>query len=429
MSTADGGTAAAGRVGAGCPASAARTALLACLAAALVGVSPAPAALAAPAVPATLAPRAVPAAPADAEVGPPPGSGSAPAPAPADTALTVTRDRGFPAVAAEDLGATPVGSLRREDQRILGQGPGGQTLEMRPGSPFLRHGGRVYQLTNPPYLEDGRAWVPAELLTRWLPETTGAEEWQVEGRRLTRASPFENEPFRVIVDPGHGGRDPGAIGPRGRREKHVTLAVAREIRRALADDPRVEAILTRDRDTLIALQDRSQLAIEEGGDLFLSLHANASRARSARGFETYFLSPAETEEARQVAMRENASVKYERGEESPDLNDLEFILADLDQDINVRESSRLAGYTQNQLRPVHSGPDRGVKQAGFLVLVGASGSMPAVLVEMGFLTNPNESRWLTGDRGQGEVGAAIADAVVRYFEQYRQRLAGNHSGE
>lgn len=410
MSTADGQTADVGRRAAGRlrPAAVARAALLACLAAVLVGVSPGPAA------------------PADAETASAARSGAEVA---ADTALRVTRDRGYPAVAAEELGATSLGALRREDRRILGQGPGGQTLELRPGSPFLRHGGRVYQLSNPPYLEDGRAWVPAELVTRWLPETTGRDEWEVDGRRLTRASPFEDEPFRVIIDPGHGGRDPGAIGPRGRREKHVTLAVAKEIRRALEDEPRVEAILTRDRDTLIALQDRSQIAIRKGGDLFLSLHANASRARSARGFETYFLSPAETEEARQVAMRENASVKYERGEESPDLNDLEFILADLDQDINVRESSRLAGYTQNQLRPVHSGPDRGVKQAGFLVLVGASGSMPAVLVEMGFLTNPNESRWLTGDRGQDEVGAAVADAVVRYFEQYRQRLAGNHSGE
>ncbi len=356
--------------------------------------------------------------------------GAAPAHAPPpDTAVTVTRDRGYPAVPAEELGATPVGSLRREDRRILGQGPGGQTLELRPGSPFLRHGGQVHQLANPPYLEDGRAWVPAELVTRWLPEATGRDEWEVEGRRLTRASPFEDEPFRVIIDPGHGGRDPGANGPRGRREKHVTLAVARKIREALADEPRVEAVLTRNRDTLIALQDRSQFAIEKDGDLFLSLHANASRTRSARGFETYFLSPARTEEARQVAMRENASVKYERGQDSPDLSDLQFILADLDQDINVRESSRLAGYTQNQLREALGSPDRGVKQAGFLVLVGASGSMPAVLVEMGFLTNPNESRVLAGEQGQSMLGASIADAVVRYFEQYRQRLAGNRAGQ
>lgn len=346
----------------------------------------------------------------------------------ADTAIEVTRERGYPAVAAEALAATPVGRLAVEDGAIRGQGPGGRELEMRPGSPFLRHGGEVHQLSNPAYLADGGARVPAELLTRWLPEAGGEEQWRVEGGRLTRVSTFEERPFRVVVDPGHGGRDPGATGPRGRREKHVTLAVAREIRAALEDDPRVEAVLTRDRDTLIALQDRSQFAIENGGDLFLSLHANASRARSARGFETYFLSPARTEEARQVAMRENAAVKYERGEDSPDLSDLEFILADLDQDINVRESSRLAGYTQNSLRPVHSGPDRGVKQAGFLVLVGASGSMPAVLVEMGFLTNPNESRVLASEQGQSRIGASIADAVVRYFDQYRRRLAGNRTG-
>ena len=358
------------------------------------------------------------------------GDGTTPArAAPADTTLSVTRDRGYPAVAAEALAATPIGELRREDRRIRGQGPGGAALEMRPGSPFLRHGGSVYQLSNPPYVQGGRAWIPAELLTRWLPESADADRWELEGDRLTRANPFEDDPFRVIIDPGHGGRDPGAIGPRGRREKHVTLAVAREVRDALADDPRVEAVLTRNRDTLIALQDRSEIAIREEGDLFLSLHANASEARSARGFETYFLSQARTEEAREVAMRENASVKYERGEDSPDLSDLQYILADLDQYSNVRESSRLAGYAQNALRPVHSGPDRGVKQAGFLVLVGASGAMPAVLVEMGFLTNPNESRVLASDQGQQRIGASIADAVVRYFDQYRRRLAGNRTGE
>lgn len=425
MNTAD-GRAAGGRLPAGAPAVGA--AVVASIVALATGAATGAtgAATGTPTRPPAGTPTGAAAATAAHASAPAPSTGARPGAA--DTALSVELERGYPAVAAAELGATPIGALRREDQRILGQGPAGRTLEMRPGSPFLRHGGRVYQLSNPPYVEDGEARVPAELVTRWMPEITGGAAWEVEGRRLTRVSPFEDEPFRVIIDPGHGGRDPGAIGPRGRKEKQVTLAVARAIERALEREPRVEAILTRNRDTLIALQDRSEFAIQEGGDLFLSLHANASRARSARGFETYFLSPARTEEARQVALRENASVKYERGSDSPDLSELQFILADLDQDINVRESSRLAGYTQNQLRPVHSGPDRGVKQAGFLVLVGASGSMPAVLVEMGFLTNPNEARVLTSSQGQEKIAASIADAVVSYFDQYRHRLAGNRAG-
>lgn len=375
-------------------------------------------------------------------VAPAPGHAEAP-PAGGDPAVPVARHLGYPAVPGGSLAAASLEEVARSDAGMTAT-VAGRRLELRAGSPFFRYDGRVYQLANPPYERDGELWVPAELFTRWLPMAVpSAGAWRVRGNRLVAAasaardaggrgsaeSGGEGPPFRVVIDPGHGGRDPGTRGPRGTLEKEVTLGVARKLRRWLERQEGIEASLTRRGDTLVALRDRSRLAIEGDGDLFISIHANASRARSAQGFETYFLSPARTEEAREVAMRENSAVRFEDGSDGPEASQLEFILADLDQDINVWESRRLAGYVQNALRPVHSGSDRGVKQAGFLVLVEASGTMPSVLVETGFLSNPDEERILRSEAGQERLAEAIGEAVVEYFHQYTRRLSTAGGGD
>lgn len=249
----------------------------------------------------------------------------------------------------------------------------------------------------------------------------GAGPEQAQGQQASGASPRR----LVVVDAGHGGVDPGARGPSGMREKDVALAVARRLARLLEDDPRIEVRMTRDADTLIALRDRPRLAnawrAAGGADrpaLFISIHANAHSRATAHGFETYFLSEAKTADAARVAAMENAAEQYEDPAERPS-NDLSFIFQDLRQNLYLRESSDWARMIQARLGSVHPGPDRGVKQAAFVVLNGAF--MPAVLVELGFITNPDEERLLAHPGRQAEMARQLARAISDYFD--RQQMA------
>lgn len=362
--------------------------------------------------------------------------------------LRLAFHRGYPAVSATELREEALPRVRLEGAEMSGE-VDGSAIELRAGSPFVRRGASVYQLGNVPYLEDGRLWVPAELLTQWLPKVTDVH-WTRDGSQLTLAkvgsaggtssapaartapAPPEHHPFRVVIDAGHGGSDPGARGPRGTREKDVTLAIARKVRDLLAKAPDIVPIMTRDSDTLIALRDRSHLAVIKDADLFLSIHANASESRGADGFETYFLSPARNERSRKVAMRENASIKYENPESRKQYagdDEMNFILTSLDQYGSVLESRRFAGFTQNALRSSAPGPDRGVKQAGFWVLVGASGNMPAVLAEVGFITNPHDELVLRSSTGQRKIAHSLANAVEEYFDGVETRLSAGRESE
>jgi N-acetylmuramoyl-L-alanine amidase len=202
-------------------------------------------------------------------------------------------------------------------------------------------------------------------------------------------------------------------------EKEVTLGIARALRDVLLARG-VDVVMTRTRDTLVALADRGRIANARRGDLFVSVHVNAANPgwrepTTARGFETYFLSDARTEDARQVAERENESVRYE-AQASSDGDPLRFIVSDLAQNAHLRASSRLAATMQRRLARVHPGPDRGVHQAGFKVLVTAS--MPAVLVEVGFGSNPAEAAYLVSEHGQQELASAIADAAIEHLGRY-----------
>jgi N-acetylmuramoyl-L-alanine amidase len=191
----------------------------------------------------------------------------------------------------------------------------------------------------------------------------------------------------------------------------------------LRDDPRFEVRMTRDRDTLIALRDRGRLANQwrdEGQPaLFLSIHCNAHTSRAEIGYETYFLSEARTADARRVQQMEDAAAQYE---ERPRGTGLDFILSDLRQNQYLRESSDWAQMIQNRLREVHPGPNRGVKQAGFAVLVGAF--MPAVLVEIGFISNRAEESMLADARQQETIARQLA-AGVRDFFQTAERRQGS----
>jgi N-acetylmuramoyl-L-alanine amidase len=238
----------------------------------------------------------------------------------------------------------------------------------------------------------------------------------------------------VIVDAGHGGPDRGMSGyASGRRvyEKDIALQVSRKLAARL-QNAGVNVIMTRDTDTLIALSDRGRIANRESGDLFISVHVNAANPNwrdpsAARGFETYFLAEAKTEDERRVAAMENdAAAKYDNAGDAASSDAMSFILADMRQNEHLRESSELAMAIQSKLGVYHPGPSRGVKQAGFRVLVTAF--MPSVLVEIGFGTNPSEASWLASSSGQGQLADAISKATLDYLAGLERRLSGGSGG-
>jgi N-acetylmuramoyl-L-alanine amidase len=234
----------------------------------------------------------------------------------------------------------------------------------------------------------------------------------------------------VVVDAGHGGRDSGMSGPIGAPqkvyEKNITLAVSKALQAALLKRD-VKVVMTRTSDTLIALGDRGRIANQAKADLFVSVHVNAANPRwtnpgSARGFETFFLAEAKTEDERRVEAMENEAIRFETNEDVSRDDPLGFIMRDMAQNEHLRESGRLAQMLQSSMQQVHPGPSRGVKQAGFRVLVTAF--MPAVLVEIGFGTNKSEAQYMTDPERQGELASTLADAVVKFLEQYERKVGG-----
>jgi N-acetylmuramoyl-L-alanine amidase len=229
----------------------------------------------------------------------------------------------------------------------------------------------------------------------------------------------------VTLDPGHGGVDPGNPGvffPRGTREKDVTLQVGLLLRNELKRRG-VGVKMTRTTDTLIALGDRGSFCTESC-DLFVSLHVNSLARRRGytdiRGFETYFLAEARTEDAARVAQMENEAVRFETGPTSGEAGmGLDFILKDLQLNEHLRESARAAELIQRRLKAVHTGESRGVKQAGFMVLTTAR--RPAILVEMGYSTNPEDGRFLTSHASQKAMASALADAIIEYLLEYQRK--------
>jgi len=210
-------------------------------------------------------------------------------------------------------------------------------------------------------------------------------------------------------------------------EKHITLAVSRIVAEMLRAEG-IDVVMTRTRDTLIALSDRGRIANRNKADLFISVHVNAApttwrnAAQAGRGYETYFLAEAKTEEARRVEQMENESVRFETGSNAPKGDPLSFIINDMAQNEHLRESNDLAESIQQGLRRIHPGPNRGVKQANFAVL--RTSFMPAVLVEIGFGTNPEEAAFMGDGSKQRLLARAIADGALEYLDHYEQRVGG-----
>ncbi len=227
----------------------------------------------------------------------------------------------------------------------------------------------------------------------------------------------------VVIDPGHGGPEVGAKGPGGSLEKDLALAIARKLRAALTNSLGIQSFLTRDRDQELALDQRAAFANNYKADLFISIHANASRSQGARGSEVYFLAYQSTdEESRRVAAQEGDFVP---NGQVPGGSDLALILWDMAQAEHLEESSALASRLQEELAEVTGSQGRGIKQAPFRVLVGAA--MPAVLVEVAFISNAEEEKLLASEAYQSKVVGALVRGVARYQQQLRQRAGLPHA--
>jgi N-acetylmuramoyl-L-alanine amidase len=221
----------------------------------------------------------------------------------------------------------------------------------------------------------------------------------------------------IVIDPGHGGVETGAVGAGGVLEKNLTLELARLLQARLRQSLPVRVVLTRDEDVTLDHDSRPAVANQNKADLFISIHLNSSLGSTAHGAETYFLS-SEASDARAAAAAEAENRPVGVGGDEDPLYDLQLILWDLAQSHHLSESQRVATFIQQELNSTLGLRDRGVKQAPFRVLMGAA--MPAVLVELGFLSNPSEAAKLES----AEYRADLVDALVRAVGRYRAELGG-----
>jgi N-acetylmuramoyl-L-alanine amidase len=225
---------------------------------------------------------------------------------------------------------------------------------------------------------------------------------------------------RIVIDAGHGGHDPGAVGLQRLYEKNVVLDIALKLRKILSSDPLNEVFLTRETDVFIPLEERTVIANKKNADFFVSIHANASPGRQARGIETYLLNWTDNEEANKVAARENqiSLKKMKAMNRKMQMDDLDIIKSDLLRQNKRDESIKLAHYIQKSMvSTLDNGNkdtlDLGVKQALFYVLFGAR--MPSVLVEVSFISNPEEEKLLSKDSYRKQIAEAIAEGLNKYI--------------
>ena len=389
--------------------------------------------------------------------------------------LTIRRSRGYATVPHEAL--RQLGwAVEVEAPGLRAQlGPDGPVVEFLLGSPFFRWDGELLQLVSAPFSGGGAYQIPLQFVVDFLPdraneayafsqddralEILDASLWpsaRVDNRRVggepggAAIAPSSDQPAAtddasagdasapalqqdlqvtrdsekrvVVIDPGHGGIDPGTTGSGGRREKDIALAIGRYLERELRGEENLEVYMTRDRDVLVPLWERGPQATLLKGTrfgVFLSIHVNSSPSSpSIRGFETYFLSEARTDHERRVAAIENAPLQLDAELDGGDVEDVDltFILRELQNLDHQHWSSLLAEGIQSELEDVHPGPNRGVKQGPFAVIINAL--MPAVLVEVGFISNREEERVLSRGEFQRGVAAALAQGIRDFFLRY-----------
>lgn len=227
----------------------------------------------------------------------------------------------------------------------------------------------------------------------------------------------------VMIDPGHGGIDSGAVGHEGSEEKHVVLEIANHIRHLLGDHPRIEVRLTRETDRFIPLGERVEIAHQHGADLFMSVHADGFTSPSANGASVFALSNrgASSTMARYLSERENAADDVGGVKVAAKDHYLQQVLFDLVQTDTIKNSLTLGKHVLSQIRPVHHLHSQHTEQAAFAVL--KSPSIPSVLVETSFITNPREEQLLGTIAFRQKIASAIASGIVNYFDEFDRRNA------
>lgn len=230
--------------------------------------------------------------------------------------------------------------------------------------------------------------------------------------------------YTLVIDAGHGGKDPGAIGKKGNREKTINLNVAKAFGKLVAEKyPEVKIIYTRSKDVFIPLKQRANIANKAKADLFISIHTNASKSRSARGCETFTLGSGSSAEALAAAKYENEVILQEENFETTyegfDPRSTEsYIIFELLRGHDMEKSVSCAEHIQNRMVKRSKLSNRGVSSAGFLVL--HQTAMPSILVELGFISNPTEEKFLSSSNGQSQLAKGIFEGFSNYYEEYKK---------
>ncbi|HEK86266.1 MAG: N-acetylmuramoyl-L-alanine amidase family protein [Candidatus Saccharicenans sp.] len=255
-------------------------------------------------------------------------------------------------------------------------------------------------------------------------EKPAGQPAQTQAAAATEASAkgigSKNQVKTIVIDPGHGGIETGAKGSFGTLEKDITLSISKKLKDDIERGLKYRVVMTREDDVVVPLDKRAAIANNNKADLFISIHANGSRRLRASGSETYFLSlNATDEEARRLAYFENNSGELKNEVSTNDFDDLKLILWDMAQAAYLKQSSQLAEIVQNELNELLNTKNRGVKQAPFKVLTGVA--CPAILVEVAFITNPEEEKMLQSDEFQTKVAEAIYQGLNKFLQLYEKQ--------
>ena len=243
------------------------------------------------------------------------------------------------------------------------------------------------------------AEVPPELLDELEKER---EKWKID---------------LIVIDPGHGGRDPGALGKAGTKEKDFTLKIAREIKSTIERELKIKVILTRESDKFVRLEDRGNIANRAGGKLFISIHADSNPQRGLRGHTVYFMGPAKTEEARRVAQFENSVIRFEDSNSKyAGLSETSFILAANAQNSYNKESEEFAAILDREIKSRQDADGHGVRQAGFYVLHGTS--MPNILLETAFISNKMDENLLSTRAFHINIAESVCKSIKEFKNRY-----------
>ena len=329
-------------------------------------------------------------------------------------------------------------SLRAEwlkkDQCIKLVNSGGKNLKLFMHSKKVYIDGRLCSLNKEPLFLDGKTWIPLELVltksfqgfsatrVRWdygakvlnVTKEGSLRKMRAEKKRISPPAPKSFRKTKrniktIVIDPGHGGKDPGAVAGDGTKEKDIVLDIALRLYKLLKRDRDFNAILTRKSDNFLPLNSRTMIANSAHADLFISIHINASYKKNTRGFEVYIMSDkASDDEAQNVANTENAVVELEDSAPKTPVNTILWSMA-LNEFMN--ESAECCSFIKNNFGKMFA-EERGIKQAGFYVLKGAH--MPSALVEIGFLTNKKDRKILKKSSNRQLIAEKLYDSVKEY---------------